>query len=261
MAPGRFRVVMGAGSHFESLPGYGSPKPVVGLREASQLMRALWNGEKITLDGEIIKFKDGSLDWKPAAVPELYIASRGPQILKLAGQIADGVLVGSFATPPGIAYAKQYIEAGLQAANRNWQHIQLCSWIYVSVLDREDDPVPEAVKRGVSFAFWSSRPVLSKMADELAPDITDEFRAFLRDAPHSWSPDVMAELRRLIPRGMIDSLAVVGTAEQVVARLRALEEAGVHEVIMWPFPKEGQDTETMLAKVASDVLPHFARGQ
>ena len=30
MAPGRFRVIMGSGSHFETLPGYGSPKPVAG---------------------------------------------------------------------------------------------------------------------------------------------------------------------------------------------------------------------------------------
>src|SRR3977135_1032593 len=32
LAPGRFRVIMGSGSHFETLPGHGSPKPVAGLR-------------------------------------------------------------------------------------------------------------------------------------------------------------------------------------------------------------------------------------
>jgi 5,10-methylenetetrahydromethanopterin reductase len=256
MAPGRFRVIMGSGSHFETLPGYGSPKPVSGLREAAQLMRGLWNGETVTIDGEIVKFKEGSLDWKPTAVPELYIASRGPQILTLGGRIADGVLIGSFATPPGIAYAKQHIEVGLKAASRDWKDIQLASWIYVSVLDKEDDPVPEGIKRGVSFAFWSSRGVLGKMADELASDVTDEFRTFMRDAPHAWTPEIMAELRRLLPRGLIDSMAIVGTAPQVVERLRALENSGIQEAVIWPFPADGQDTETMLARMASDVLPH-----
>jgi 5,10-methylenetetrahydromethanopterin reductase len=259
MAPGRFRVCMGSGSHFETLPGYGSPKPLAGLREAAKLMRGLWNGEKVTIDGEIVKFKDGALDWKPTAVPQLYIASRGPQILKLAGQIADGVLIGSFATPPGIAYAKQHIDPGLKAAHRGWSDVRLCAWIYMSVLDVEDEPVPEGIKRGVSFAFWSSRKVLSEMADQLAPDITDEFRKFIREAPHEWSPIIMAELRRLVPRGIIDSLAVVGTAPQIVARLRALEAAGIQEVIIWPFPKEGQETEDFLVKLAKDVLPHVSR--
>jgi 5,10-methylenetetrahydromethanopterin reductase len=63
LAPGRFRVIMGSGSHFETLPGYGSPKPVAGLREAAELMQRLWRGEKVTIDGEVVKFKNGSLDW------------------------------------------------------------------------------------------------------------------------------------------------------------------------------------------------------
>ena len=49
LAPGRVRVVMGSGSHFETLPGYGNPKPVAALRESTQLMRALWAGEKISV--------------------------------------------------------------------------------------------------------------------------------------------------------------------------------------------------------------------
>ena len=64
---------MGSGSHFETLPGYGNPKPVAALRETTQLMRALWAGEKITLDGQVVKFKDGALDWKPSRHPaDLY---------------------------------------------------------------------------------------------------------------------------------------------------------------------------------------------
>jgi 5,10-methylenetetrahydromethanopterin reductase len=240
------------------LPGYGSPKPVAGLREAADLMQRLWRGETVSIDGEIVKFKDGALDWKPAAIPQLYIASRGPQILKLAGTVADGVLIGSFATPPGIAYAKQHIWPGLQASRRDWKDIRLCSWIYLAVLEREDDPIPEGIKRGVSFAFWSSRKALSEMVDALAPDASDEFRTFIKEAPHEWSPPIMDELRRLIPRGVIDSLALVGTAPQVVGRLKALEAAGVQEIVIWPFPTPEQDMVDFIYKLAQDVLPHVS---
>jgi len=258
MAAGRLRVVMGSGSHFETLPGFGSPKPVAALREAARLMRALWAGERTTLDGQVVKFRDGALDWKPSEVPPLYIASRGPQILKLAGEIAEGILIGSFATPSGIEYAKQHIGKGLTAAGREWRDVRMCSWIYLSLLDREDEAVPEGIRRGVSFAFWSSRKVLSAMADALAPDMTDEFRTFIREAPHEWSAEIMAQLRGLIPRGIIDSLAVVGTAPQIVERLRRLEAAGIEEVIVWPFPKEGQTTEEFMDTLAREVLPRVA---
>ena len=185
MAGGRLRVVMGSGSHFETLPGFGNPKPVAALREAARLMRALWAGERITLDGQVIKFRDGALDWKPSEVPPLYIASRGPQILKLAGEIADGILIGSFATPSGIEYAKQHIGKGLAAAGREWRDVRMCSWIYLSLIEREDEAVPEGIRRGVSFAFWSSRKVLSAMADALAPAPSSAKRR-TNGRPRSW---------------------------------------------------------------------------
>lgn len=256
LAPGRIRVIMGAGSHFETLPTISNPKPVKGIREGIDLMRKLWTGERVSLDGEIVKFVAGKLDFDPQATPEVYIASRSPLILGLGGEIADGVLIGSFATPPGINYAKGHIEKGLKRAGRSWSDIRLSSWNYVTILDREDEEIPENIRRGMSHAFWSSRKSLTEMVDDLSDDITDEFRTFLREAPHEWSPEVMAELRRLIPRGLFDSLAIVGTAPQVVERLKALAATGVQEAIMWPFPKDGQEVEDLLIQLAQQVLPH-----
>jgi 5,10-methylenetetrahydromethanopterin reductase len=258
LAPGRFRAIMGSGSHFETLPGYRNYKPVAGLREATELMKRLWRGEKVTIDGQVVKFKDGTLDWKPTAIPPLYIASRGPKILELAGEVADGILIGSFATKAGIEYAKEHIAPGLEKAKRGWNDVRLCSWVYVSVLDREDDPIPDGINRGVSFAFWSSRDVLSGMLDQFASDVSDEFRNFLRDTPNDWSPSIMAELRRLIPRGMIDSLALVGTADQIVSRLKSLDEAGIQEIVIWPFPAKGQNVEDLMIRLAKDVLPRVS---
>src|SRR5262249_11794866 len=110
-------------------------------------------------------------------------------------------------------------------------------------------------KRGVSFAFWSSRKALAALVDQLAPDATPAFRKFIREAPHEWSPPIMEQLRSLLPRGVIDSLALVGTAAQVVDRLKALEAAGVQETVIWPFPAEGQDVIDFMYKLAQDVLP------
>jgi len=258
LCPGRLRIVMGAGSHFETLPTISNPKPVKGIREGIGLMRQLWTGERVTLDGELIKFKAGKLDFDPQAVPRMYIASRSPLILALGGEIGEGVLIGSFATAPGIEYAKGHIQKGLTRAKRTWADIQLCSWVYVTILDREDEEIPENIKRGMSHAFWSSRKTMTEMVDKLSSDVTPEFRKFLHEAPHEWSPEVMADLRRLLPRGIFDSMSVVGTPAQVVARLKSLAAVGVQETIMWPFPKPGQEVEDLLIQLAHTVLPHVA---
>jgi hypothetical protein len=44
----------------------------------------------------------------------------------------------------------------------------------------------------------------------------------------------------------------------VSARLKSLEAVGVQETVIWPFPKDGQEVEDMLVKLAAEVLPHVA---
>jgi 5,10-methylenetetrahydromethanopterin reductase len=254
---GRLRVVMGAGSHFETMPGYEVVRPAVALRESIDLMRRLWAGERVTLDGDVVKFLGGTFDFTLAAdlAPSVWVASRGPVILATGGAIADGVLIGSFATPAGIEWAKAQIARGLEKAGRSWDDIKLASWLYVSILEHEDDPVPDGIRRGVSHALWSSRDVVSKLLDGIDIQDGDEFRRYLRDAPHEWSPAVMAELRRLIPREVIDVLALVGTAEQISARLAGLEAVGIGECIAWPFPADGVDVEDFAVQLAHEVMP------
>jgi 5,10-methylenetetrahydromethanopterin reductase len=254
---GRLRVVLGAGSHFETLPGYSSVRPAVGIREAAELMRRLWAGERVTLDGEIVQFANGTFDFElaPKHRPELWVAGRGEHVLATGGAVADGVLIGSFATPAGIRWAKSKIERGLAQAGRTWADVRLASWLYLAVLDHEDDPVPDGVRRGVSHAFWSSRAVVEGLLEGVELDDAGEFRQFLHDAPHEWSPEVMAELRRLIPRRVFDVLALVGTVDQVADRLAALAAEGVEECVAWPFPPDGVDVEDYAIKLGSELLP------
>ena len=258
MAPGRFTLVMGAGSHFETLPGYSVHKPVVAIREATDLLRRLWAGEEVTINGEVVQFQAGRLDFEPTSIPQIWVAGRGPKVLTLAGEVGDGVLVGSFASPSGIEYARRHVGEGLALGGRSWADIELASWLYVGLLKRRDDPVPEAMRTGISFAFWSSRNALMGVADELGWDLTAEFRAFVRDAPRSWAPEVMAGLRRVIPKGLLASLAVVGTAEQVLERLGALEGAGVQQAVIWPFPAEGTTVKDFIVELGTSVVPRLS---
>lgn len=260
---GRLTVVMATGSHFETLPGYVQRKPVTAVREALEVIRKLWAGERVWLDGEVVKIEGARLDWdpNPAHVPRLWVAGRSPKILEMAGGAADGVLMGSFATKAGVDYARSRIELGLEASNRSWDDLTLAAWLYVSILDDEDEDIPENALRGVSHAMWSSRAFFKDRLDDFADDITDDFRRFMQEAPHEWSPEVMAELRSQITRGMFDSLAVVGTAGQVAGRIQALRAAGVQECVFWPFPREGEAVEDLIVKLGRALLPGIAEAR
>jgi 5,10-methylenetetrahydromethanopterin reductase len=258
MAPGRFRVIIGIRGPFETLPGFGKAPPIPALREAAELMRQLWQGERITLDGELVRLDDGALDWKPSAVPSLCLASRDPEILAAAGEIADGVMIEGFSTATGIQHAKDHIRAGLEASRRDWKDIRLTVWTPVCVLEHAEAQVPEALTREVGAAFWSDRTTLGPMIDRLAADATPAFRKFIREMPNALSPAIMDRLCELMPHGIIDSLTLVGTATQVVDRLKALQAMDIEEVVISPFPTGGQNVVDFMYKLAQDVLPHFS---
>jgi 5,10-methylenetetrahydromethanopterin reductase len=254
---GRFRLFLGVGSHFETLPGYGVVKGPLAMRETVEVMRGLWRNERVTFDGKVIKL-DGAtfdFDFDPSLTPPIYLCGRGPMALESAGRVGDGALIGSFATPPGIAWAKEQIGRGLEKSGRAWDDVDLASWLYVTILDDEDEPLPDNIRRGMSHALWSSRPFFTERLDDFADDITPEFRTFMHEAPHEWSPGVMEQLRSLIPRGMFDSLAVAGTEEQVIAQLTALRDCGIGEVVLWPFPREGEAVEDLVIRIARTVIP------
>jgi len=256
---GRLLTVIGAGSHFETLPDLKRERPVRAMREAIEMMRGLWRGERVHYEGEVVRLAGAKLDWEPDHVPQIWVAGRGPQVLRMAGAAADGVLVGSFATKPGLDYAKERIGRGLEDAGRGWNDITLASWVYVAILDHEDDPIPEDALRGVSHAFWSSRDFFRSHLDQFADDVTDEFRRFLNEAPHEWSPEVMAQLRSLIPPGIFRSLAVVGTEQQVAERVRALHREGVQHLVIWPFPRPGESVEDLTLRISRTLLPSMAQ--
>lgn len=255
---GRLTVVMGKGSHFETLPDLKTERPIAAMREAIQVMRGMWRGERVYLDGEVIHLDGAVFDFPLEIAPKLWVAGRGPQVLRLAGEVADGVLMGSFATETGVNYAREEISKGLERSGREWSDITLNLWVYVSILDYEDEPIPDDALRGVSHALWSSRDFFTKHLDDFADDISDEFRKFMNEAPHEWSPEIMSELRRLIPRGIFDSLAVVGTEAKVVERFEALRKVGVQHCVVWPFPRPSEAVEDLTVRMARTLLPGIA---
>ena len=57
-----------------------------------------------------------ALDWPPAQVPPLLVGARGPKTLRLAGELADGVILDSDVTPDGVREALAHVTAGPTAA-------------------------------------------------------------------------------------------------------------------------------------------------
>ena len=102
LAPGR--IVLGLGT---SNPGWirdqmGIPftAPLGALREAVDIIRRLWAGERLNVKGQAFTVRGVKLDFEPAQrdLPIL-LGVKGPRAVRMAGEIADGVLCSILASP------------------------------------------------------------------------------------------------------------------------------------------------------------------
>jgi alkanesulfonate monooxygenase SsuD/methylene tetrahydromethanopterin reductase-like flavin-dependent oxidoreductase (luciferase family) len=146
LSSGRFVLGLGTGGYgpwfWASL---GLPdRPIAVMREYVTEIRGLLAGQQVTA-GPILARTGaapgapgwprsaslGLADLPPAPV---YLAALGPQMLRLAGEIADGVLL-NWATPERIAVSRAQIDAGAARAGRGPATVPMTMYIRVCIDD------------------------------------------------------------------------------------------------------------------------------
>jgi alkanesulfonate monooxygenase SsuD/methylene tetrahydromethanopterin reductase-like flavin-dependent oxidoreductase (luciferase family) len=122
--------------------GAGVASPMRLLGEYTSAVRALLHGETVTVAGRYVRLDGVALNWPPAQVPPLLVGARGPKTLRLAGELADGVILDSGITPDGVRAALGHVERGRVAGG--WSEPALAV-AYLEVADPTVDGLREQV--------------------------------------------------------------------------------------------------------------------
>jgi alkanesulfonate monooxygenase SsuD/methylene tetrahydromethanopterin reductase-like flavin-dependent oxidoreductase (luciferase family) len=148
LSSGRFVLGLGTGGYG---PGFwasvGLPdRPIAVMREYVTAVRGLLAGQQVTA-GPLIATAGadpGAPGWPrsaslglpgPAPAP-VYLAALGPQMLRLAGESADGALL-NWATPERIAVSRARIDEGAARAGRDPGAVPMTMYIRVCIDDDE----------------------------------------------------------------------------------------------------------------------------
>jgi 5,10-methylenetetrahydromethanopterin reductase len=253
LSEGRARLGLGAGGTNHRALGVRREAPAAALREAVGLIRGLLAGERVSVDGRVVRAQDARLDFAPrrADVP-VFIGARGPRVLEVAGEIADGVIVGNIANRAGWSYATGRIEAGARRAGREPASIAVCAWLYTCVAD-DAEAAAEAIRPMVATSLVTSRPILG----ELGIEMPRAFAAAMQRADWRLDADVVRVAARELPREIIDAFGLAGTAGECRARLGELLDAfpQISEVVIVPFAARGQGTAEVVERFIADVAP------
>jgi probable F420-dependent oxidoreductase len=140
VAPGRISLGLGVSSRiiveqWHGLPFHGG---LGQIREAVQIVRMAAAGERVNFDGKYYKLKNfKSMAPPPSPAPKIVLAALGPEMLELAGEIADGVLL-NWIPPEAVPASIKHLEAGARRAGRSLDGFEIAGFIRTTVTDEAE---------------------------------------------------------------------------------------------------------------------------
>jgi 5,10-methylenetetrahydromethanopterin reductase len=211
LSDGRAFVTLVAGGSMVLDPmGIDRDRPYRALRDTVQVMKALWSGERVTWQGDKHRLANAQLSSGPHTIP-IWISSRGPLLLKLAGREADGVLL---TVKPDLE-ASFAIAASAAQDDHQPERIYLGRICYTpEMFDEQRSTMPyilkdspERVLHSLGFDDMQVERIADTVdASDLADLITDELLAHyqINGSPHACSEQAAA----LVSEHGLDTLMV-----------------------------------------------------
>ncbi|WP_028921870.1 LLM class flavin-dependent oxidoreductase [Pseudonocardia acaciae] len=242
------RAVLGIGTGDSSLRTMGlRPLKLAELEQAVSELRALFRGEDVTEPTSGARYHLDYLDG-PVEIP-IYIAASAPKILRLAGRIADGVIVLVGTAPHFIEAALRTIEAGAQEGGRTLADLKIVLWTPTAI-------GPDSAEARDLVRAHVSRVVIRPLPAPVAPHLQDAVERIRSNYDYYHHMDTEAAHADLVPDELVDLFALAGTPEECEKRLASIANLGVDQVSIVPFVRPGRskaDTIRAFAEIAARV--------
>lgn len=239
-APGRVALGLGLSSDTIVAGWHGlafSPS-LQQIREAVRIIRLVAAGERVNVEGAFYRVKNFRMTAPPPAEPvRVFLAALGPEMLELAGEIADGVVL-NWIPPETVPASIKRLEAGARRGGRTLADFEIASFVRTCVTD-------DAA---------AARETLAREITGYA--IVDVYASFFRstgfadevDAVNAaWRAGDRAGAVKQVSARFLDALGVVGPEAFCRERIAAFLRAGLTQPVILPFaPAAGARGDALL---------------
>ncbi|CAN5923187.1 hypothetical protein BH11PSE3_BH11PSE3_12850 [soil metagenome] len=216
MYPGRVVLCLGAGAPADlKAAGLEATRPLVTIDETVKICRALLDGERVDLQGQIFHVAGRRLANGKRNVPIVVAASRA-RMLQLAGRQTDGVLISAATSPPFV----QACLAEAASANATFHRAGI---VYTRLGATEKEGI-DPIRRPIGFVLRGAHHAENI---RLGGATLDQAALAAAYAAESWS-----EVDRLVSDDVVRCHAACGTADQVRAKLEEYRAIGLDEVVI-----------------------------
>jgi alkanesulfonate monooxygenase SsuD/methylene tetrahydromethanopterin reductase-like flavin-dependent oxidoreductase (luciferase family) len=203
------RFVLGLGT------GPVAPGALERLRELVACLRRLFRGEDVEVDGRTLR-----LGAPPDPAPPIWLSALGPSAVRLAGEVADGVLL-NWCTPERVVAARSELAEGADRAGRDPSAVTVGAYIRACLV--MDEGAALAAMRAAA-GEYAALPAYRRQAAALGLGAEAETAAA---AHRAGRPED-------VPEGFVRTLGLVGNPSAARERVDGYRDAGLDLPIVYP---------------------------
>jgi 5,10-methylenetetrahydromethanopterin reductase len=236
--------MLGLGAGWSAVYGAGGqPSKLGDLSAGIDEFRKLFTGEEQELYGTKVKLATASKQ-----IP-IYLAVSQPGMLRLAGEKCDGAILMGGADPEFVEWQLQYIHQGLEKAGRDRSELVIDLVVTMSVEDDEEQALNDvrawATSQAATFDVWKHMPpAWERFRPEFAA-ANSGYHLVEHLSRHAGHKQVVSD-------EFVKSVALAGTAQQCVARLRDLCALDLDRIT---FALLSGGRKRRMEQIATEVIP------
>jgi 5,10-methylenetetrahydromethanopterin reductase len=256
LAPGR--VALGIGTGDSAIYGIGlQGSKVDRLREYILAVKGLLRGEEVTWEGRT--FRAEWRNWEPPRDVPIYVSCHGPKVIRMAAEVADGIISQYGLMPEHLEREQRLIEEGARAGGRDPAEVDLWHHIPVAVGETVDEAFVHSSAGGAYFMArfgMEDKQIPEEYRDAIAALAAEE-----RLELHGRDNRVLAEMANGF--GVRDYLiercgGMIGTLDSLRGAVERLRDRGVRQVLFLPLDEGGNEKMGIARFLAREVLADMA---
>ena len=255
MTGGRAILGLGVGGQGLKQLGIEHKLPVAAMREAVQMIRGLLEGGEHAAQGKVISLGVSKLSIRPVQerVP-IYFATHGAQVTRLAGEVADGVLIANTLNPSAFEFYVAQIDAGMAKTNRPPGAVDVGLRVEACIAD-DDEAAFAVMRRRVTARVLAQYPHWDYL-DAIGLRLPEAFVEIARRPDRAQAEAAAAPL---MPREVVESMVLAGSAARCAEQLARGLGPRITHLTVRPHAVPGQDVADVLRIFAQDVVPRVLR--
>ncbi len=230
------RIICGIGAWWDPLAknvGIERRKPLLAMRETVEVMRRLLNMENVTFQGEFHRVTGIELDVvhgrrEPRHVP-IYIGATGDQMMELAGQIADGIVLNYCVPPEYNDKALEMLDKGAKKSGRRVEDLDRPQLV-VCAVDNDRQKAIQAAK-GLLTQYLAQQPHIAK-ASGVSEDVVKKVQSIL-----GWpaTKEQVHQAMQYVPDEFVLKISATGTPAEARAKVEEYMRRGCTCPILYPM--------------------------